>query len=190
MSYCDDGKIRCNWATGSELMAQYHDEEWGVPLHDDARLFEYLTLETMQAGLSWSTILNRREAFRRAFFDFDLDLLASKGQDQVELWMEDTGIIRNQAKLKAIITNAAAFQKIQSEFGSFAGYQWRFVDGVPLVGGWAKDSELPAVTELSHNFAKDLKRRGFAFIGPTTCYAHMQATGMVDDHLATCWRRT
>jgi DNA-3-methyladenine glycosylase I len=169
-------------------MARYHDEEWGTPVHDDVKLFEFLLLETMQAGLSWSTILNRRENFRRAFRNFDVILLSELGSDQVEEWMQDTTLIRNAAKLRAVITNAKAFIRIQSEFGTFDKYQWNFVDGSPLVGRWESEQDLPASTEPAVKFSKDLKRRGFAFIGPTTCYAHMQATGMVNDHVQNCWR--
>jgi DNA-3-methyladenine glycosylase I len=169
-------------------MARYHDEEWGTPLHDDAKLFEFLLLETMQAGLSWSTVLNRREHFRRAFSEFDVLHLSGLGQEQIDLWMTDPLLIRNLAKLKAVIANAKAFRRIQQEFGSFDSYQWAFVDGKPIVGGWEEPAELPATTELSEKFCKDLKRRGFTFIGPTTSYAHMQATGMVNDHVKTCWK--
>jgi DNA-3-methyladenine glycosylase I len=169
MTTFDPERERCVWATGTELMSRYHDEEWGHPLHDDSRLFEYLVLETMQAGLSWATILRRREEFRRAFFEFDLDVLSSRSSDQVDIWMEDTGVIRNRAKLKAIITNAIAFKNVQEEFGSFDTYQWSFVDGAPIVGGWATEADIPATTDLSMKFSTDLKRRGFSFIGATTC---------------------
>jgi DNA-3-methyladenine glycosylase I len=186
-NYTED-RNRCNWANGSELMARYHDEEWGVPQFDDQKLFEYLVLETMQAGLSWSTVLNKREHFRRAFLEFDFNKLSELPDEQVGVWMEDPSIIRNTAKLRAVIKNAKAFVRIQAEFGTFAKYQWSFVNGKPVDGGWLSDADLPATTELSNNFARDLKKRGFSFIGPTTCYAHMQATGMVNDHVISCWR--
>ena len=180
--------MRCSWANGSVLMAKYHDEEWGEPLHDDIKLFEFLILETMQAGLSWSTILKRREDFRRAFKMFDVAALAQCAPEQVEEWMKDETIIRNLAKLRAIITNAKAFMRIQLEFGTFDAYQWQFVGGEPLIGKWETENDLPAATDLASKFSKDLKKRGFAFIGPTTCYAHMQATGMVNDHVKRCWK--
>jgi len=169
-------------------MARYHDEEWGDPIHDDTKLFEFLTLETMQAGLSWATVLARREGFRTAFFDFDLDILSTREPGQIDIWMTDPSIIRNVAKLKAVITNAQAFRRIQAEFESFDTYQWDFVNGQPIVGGWSSVAELPSLTDLALRFSKDLKRRGFTFIGPTTCYAHMQATGMVNDHVLGCWK--
>jgi DNA-3-methyladenine glycosylase I len=188
MTGTETDRNRCRWANGSELMARYHDEEWGDPLHDDVKLFEFLLLETMQAGLSWSTVLNRREDFRRAFLSFDVHALSELGPSKIDDWMTDQTIIRNGAKLRAVITNARAFLRIQSEYGSFDKYQWEFVNGAPLIGGWERESDLPASTDLAVRFSKDLKRRGFSFIGPTTCYAHMQATGMVNDHVATCWK--
>jgi DNA-3-methyladenine glycosylase I len=189
MSNVPNSVSRCGWANSSDIMAKYHDEEWGVPIHNDQKLFEYLILETMQAGLSWSIILKRREEFRRVFFDFDVEILSKIESQEIKTWMTNPGIIRNQAKLNAVVTNAKAFLRIQSEFGSFDNYQWSFVGGRPIVGGWVIESEIPGTTDLSIQFSKDLKRRGFAFIGPTTCYAHMQATGLVDDHIQSCWRQ-
>lgn len=178
---------RCSWAT-TNLMKLYHDEEWGVPLHDDQRLFEFLLLEGAQAGLSWQTILQRRETYRKAFDNFDPTVIAQYDEAKVESLLADPGIIRNRLKVKSAITNARAFLKVQAEFGSFDAYIWRFVGGNPIVNQWASMAEVPAMTKESDAMSKDLKKRGFTFVGSTICYAFMQATGMVNDHPITCFR--
>lgn len=180
-------KNRCDWAQKNELMANYHDEEWGKPLHDDQKLFEFLILEGMQAGLSWQTILNKREAFRKAYDNFDMKRIANYGPEKVEELMSNAGIIRNRMKIEASINNAKCFLDIVDEFGSFDRYIWKFVDYQPIVNHFKKLSELPAKTELSDTISADLKRRGFKFAGSTVVYAHMQATGMVNDHLVHCF---
>ncbi len=178
---------RCEWAVKSEIMSKYHDEEWGKPLHDDQKLFEFLILEGMQAGLSWLTILKKREAFRRAYDNFDVRKVARYDETKVEELMADAGIIRNRMKIEASISNAKCFLKIVYEFGSFDKYIWSFVNFQPIVNQWTKLSELPAKTELSDLISADLKKRGFKFVGSTVVYAHMQATGMVNDHLVHCF---
>ena len=184
------GVTRCEWAVGSdELMPAYHDEEWGVPSHDDRQLFELLTLEGAQAGLSWSTILRKREGYRRAFAEFDPSKVARFGPKDVERLLDDTAIVRNRLKVESTIMNAGRVLEVQDELGSFDAYLWGFVDGEPIVNRWRTLSELPAETELSRVLSKDLKRRGFRFIGPTICYAFMQTVGMVDDHTVDCFRR-
>jgi DNA-3-methyladenine glycosylase I len=180
---------RCEWAAGSdELMLAYHDEEWGVPSHDDRHLFEMLTLEGAQAGLSWSTILRKREGYRRAFAGFDPEIVARFTTTDVERLLADPGIVRNRLKVESTVNNAARVLEVQDELGSFDAYLWSFVDGKPLVNRWRRLSELPAETELSKAFSKDLKRRGFRFVGPTAMYAFMQTVGMVDDHTVDCFR--
>ena len=180
---------RCEWATGeSELMVAYHDEEWGVPSHDDVRLFEMLTLEGAQAGLSWSTILNKREGYRRAFAGFDPAVVARFGTKDVERLLDDPGIVRNRLKVESTIDNAARVLDVQESEGSLDAYLWSFVDGEPIVNRWRTLSELPAETELSKTISKDLKRRGFRFVGPTICYALMQSAGLVNDHEVACFR--
>jgi DNA-3-methyladenine glycosylase I len=179
--------IRCGWASGDQYIL-YHDAEWGVPVHDDRRWFEFLLLEGAQAGLSWSTILKRRDNYRRAFDDFDYARIALYGADKVEALLSDAGIIRNRAKVLAAITNARAFLAVREEFGSFDAYIWKFVDGRPRASSWATIAELPAITPEALVMSKDLKRRGFTFVGPTICYALMQATGMVNDHTTDCFR--
>lgn len=174
--------IRCGWSTSDPLYVQYHDEEWGVPLHDDQKLFEFLVLEGMQAGLSWLTILRKRDNFRKAFDDFDPQQVARYKERKIKALMQDEGIIRNQRKILATIENARAFLKVQAEFGSFDRYIWDFVGGKPIVNRWRTLNEIPAKTPLSETISKDLKRRGFRFVGPTIVYAHMQATGMVNNH--------
>jgi len=169
-------------------MVAYHDREWGVPVHDDQKLFEFLILEGMQAGLSWMTILRKRENFRAAFDGFDPVKVAHYDQEKVEKLMENAGIIRNRRKILAAIQNAKAFLEIQREFGSFDTYMWQFVDGKPLVNAWKMMGDIPAKTEQSETMSKDLKKRGFNFVGPTIVYAHMQATGMVNDHTTDCFR--
>ncbi|MCU0370973.1 MAG: DNA-3-methyladenine glycosylase I [Bacteroidales bacterium] len=180
-------KSRCGWIA-DELMQKYHDEEWGVPLHDDRKLFEFMVLDAFQAGLSWKTILNKRENFRNAFDDFDPEKIAAYDDRQYEKLLNDAGIIRNRAKINATISNARAFIKVREEFGSFDHYIWSFVDYKPVVNNWQSLSDLPAKTELSDRMSKDLTRRGFKFVGSTICYAFMQAAGMVNDHVVDCFR--
>jgi DNA-3-methyladenine glycosylase I len=180
---------RCEWAAGGdELMLAHHDEEWGVPSHDDRHLFELLTLEGAQAGLSWSTILHKREGYRRAFADFDPQVVASFTSKHVERLLADPGIVRNRLKVESTIANARCVLDVQGSHGTFDVYLWSFVDGEPIVGRWKRLSELPAETDLSRALSKDLKRRGFRFVGPTICYAFMQSVGMVDDHTVDCFR--
>ena len=177
---------RC-WGNDDRMVA-YHDEEWGVPLHDDPKLFEFLVLEGMQAGLSWRTVLNKRENFRKAFHGFQVAKVARYGDPQIRRLMNDPGIIRNCQKIEAAINNARRFLEVQEEFGSFDSYIWRFVDGRPINNRFGSLAELPARTELSDLISKDLKGRGFQFVGSTIMYAHMQATGMVNDHIVGCFR--
>ena len=179
---------RCGWCVGDPLYEAYHDEEWGVPVFDDDTLFEFLILETFQAGLSWITVLRKRENFRKAFDDFDYKKIAKYQQPQIDALLQDAGIIRNKLKVKATITNAQAFMKIQDEFGSFSKYIWDFVDGKPIKNSVKHYKEAPGNTPLSDNISKDLKKRGFKFVGSTVVYAHMQATGMVNDHEVSCFR--
>ena len=182
---------RCEWAAGSdELMRAYHDEEWGVPSHDDRHLFEMLTLEGAQAGLSWSTILRKREGYRRAFAGFDAAKVARFEAKDVERLLEDTGIVRNRLKVESTVNNAARVLEVQEELGSLDAYLWAFVDGRPIVNDFRTLAELPSETDLSKAISKDLKRRGFRFIGPTVIYAFMQTVGMVDDHTVDCFRRS
>jgi len=181
---------RCEWATGGdELMLAYHDEEWGVPAHDDRHLFEMLTLEGAQAGLSWSTILRKREGYRRAFAGFDPKVVARFSQKDVERLLTDPAIVRNRLKVESTVNNAARVLEVQESEGSLGAYLWSFVDGTPIVNRWTSLADLPAETELSKALSKDLKRRGFRFVGPTVIYAFMQAVGMVNDHTVTCFRR-
>ena len=177
----------CGWV-GSDLMKTYHDEEWGVPLHDDHKLFEALILDGAQAGLSWETILRKREGYRRAFDNFDPNIVARYDDAKAEELRQDAGIVRNRQKIASAIKNARAFLVVQGEFGSFDAYLWSFVDGKPIVNNWTSDDQIPATSELSDGLSKDLKRRGFSFVGSTICYAMMQAFGMVNDHLVTCFR--
>lgn len=179
---------RCNWAGDDPLYQKYHDNEWGTPVYDDATLFEFLILETFQAGLSWITILRKRENFRMAFDQFDYQKIAKYDTKKENILLQDAGIIRNKLKIKAAISNAQAFLKIQEEFGSFSKYIWAFVDGKPIQNKFKTMSELPANTPLSDTISKDLKKRGFKFVGSTVIYAQMQACGMVNDHLITCFR--
>jgi len=181
-------KHRCGWCVGDDLYETYHDQEWGVPVFDDDKLFEFLTLETFQAGLSWITILRKRENFRKAFDNFDYKKIANYQPEKMDSLLLDAGIIRNQLKIKATITNAQAFIKIQEEFGSFSNYIWGFVDGKPIKNNLKSLKEIPANTPLSDSISKDLKKRGFKFVGTTVVYAHMQATGMVNDHEINCFR--
>jgi DNA-3-methyladenine glycosylase I len=182
--------IRCPWCLSSEAYRRYHDEEWGRPVHDDAILFEFLILEGAQAGLSWSTILNKRENYRRLFADFDAKKIARFDADRVEKLLADPGIVRNRLKVEGAVKNARAFLAVQKEFGSFDAYVWRFVDGRPLRNERRSLKDLPTSTPQSDALSKDLKKRGFTFVGSTICYAFMQAVGMVDDHLLECHRRT
>ena len=180
--------VRCRWAGSDPDYINYHDREWGVPVHDDRLLFEFLILEGSQAGLSWITILKRRTGYRRAFAGFDPALVAAfDHQKQAELLL-DSGIIRNRLKIAAAISNARAFLEVQAEFGSFDRYLWRFVDDQPLQNAWQDPSQVPASTPLADTISKDLKKRGFRFVGPTICYALMQAVGLVNDHTVDCFR--
>jgi len=178
---------RCSWPT-NDLAIKYHDEEWGSPLHDDRRLFEFLILEGAQAGLSWDTILRKRENYRRAFDDFDVNKVARYTEKRLAKLLLDEGIIRNRLKIASAVSNAKAFQKVQKEFGSFDKYIWSFVDGKPIVNKWKLTSQVPATSPESDAISKDMKKRGFNFVGSTIMYAHMQATGMVNDHLVSCFR--
>jgi DNA-3-methyladenine glycosylase I len=180
-------QTRCAWAK-NPLAIEYHDREWGVPLYDDVALFEFLVLEGAQAGLSWDTILKKRPAYRIAFQGFDPVKVAAYGSRQIERLMNDAGIVRNRMKIEAAIGNARAFLKVQKEFGSFSAYQWRFVGGKPKQNRWQDAAQLPAETPESAAFSRDLKARGFRFVGPTIMYAHMQAVGMVNDHTVDCFR--
>lgn len=179
---------RCGWCRGDALYEAYHDQEWGVPVYDDDTLFEFLVLETFQAGLSWITVLRKRENFRKAFDAFDYKKIADYDERKLATLMEDTGIIRNKLKIRATVSNAQAFIKIQKEFGSFSSYIWQFVSGKPIVNQVKNYKKAPATTEISDRLSKDLKKRGFKFVGSTVIYAHMQATGMVNDHEVTCFR--
>lgn len=181
-------KSRCYWCGVDPLYVDYHDKEWGVPVKDDNTLFEFLTLETFQAGLSWITVLRKRENFRKAFDLFDYKKIANYTEAKMESLLKDEGIIRNKLKIKAAVTNAQAFMEVQKEFGSFSHYIWGFVDGKPIKNSWASKHDIPANTPLSDTISKDLKKRGFKFVGTTVVYAHMQATGMVNDHLVDCFR--
>ncbi|HTD25154.1 MAG TPA: DNA-3-methyladenine glycosylase I [Terriglobales bacterium] len=178
---------RCSWAT-TEAMIAYHDTEWGVPQHDDRVLFEFLILEGAQAGLSWSTILAKREAYRKAFSSFDPRKVARYGAEKLSRLLANPGIVRNRLKISAAVRNAKAFLQVQKEFGSFDAYIWQFVGGQPIRNSWRAGGKLPAQTIESTKMSKDLVKRGFTFAGPTVCYAFMQATGMVNDHLVSCFR--
>ncbi len=179
---------RCPWCGDDPIYIEYHDKEWGVPVHQERRHFEFILLEGAQAGLSWITILKRREGYRRCFEDFDPERVAQFSEEDIQRLKGDTGIIRNDRKIRAAVKNARAFLAIQEEFGSFDTYIWRFVEGRPIVNEFKEMAEVPAETELSRNISKDLKSRGFSFVGPTIIYAHMQATGLVNDHLVSCFR--
>ena len=181
-------KHKCGWCVGDLLYETYHDTEWGVPVYDDATLFEFLILETFQAGLSWITILRKRENFRKAFDNFDYKKVANYNQPKIDTLLQDAGIIRNKLKIHATITNAQAFMKIQDEFGSFSEYIWGFIDGKPIKNKLKDYRNAPANTSLSDAISMDLKKRGFKFVGTTVIYAHMQATGMVNDHEVACFR--
>lgn len=180
--------IRCPWPGSDPLYIRYHDEQWGVPVHDDRLWFEMLVLESVQAGLSWLTVLRKREAFRSAFAGFDPEKVASFSEETIQALLQNPDIIRNQAKIRAIVNNAQAFIKVQGDFGSFDRYIWRFVDGQPIRNHYRTMDEIPTETSESREMSKDLKARGFKFVGPTICYAKMQACGMVNDHLMDCFR--
>jgi DNA-3-methyladenine glycosylase I len=179
---------RCTWPGDDVLMLRYHDEEWGVPARDDRTQFEFLVLESAQAGLSWRTILNKREGYRRAFAEFDPAVVARFGETDIARLVGDAGIVRNRAKIAATVKNAAAFCRVQDELGSFSSLIWGFVGGAPIVNSWTCLGKIPAVTPEAEALARELKRRGFSFFGPTVAYAHMQACGLVNDHLVSCFR--
>lgn len=181
-------KTSCEWPVDDDLMIAYHDEEWGVPLHDDRKLFEFLVLDAFQAGLSWRTILHKRDNFRLAFDGFDAQLIARYKKRKIGQLLENAGIVRNRMKIAATVTNAEAFLRVQSEYGSFDSYIWQFVGGQPKQNRWRSLKRLPASTPDSDRMSKDLKERGFKFVGTTICYAFMQAAGMVNDHLVKCFR--
>ena len=182
------GSARCNWCLGHDLYLDYHDREWGVPLHDDGKLFEFLVLEGAQAGLSWLTVLKKRSAYRAAFDGFDFNRVAAYDGDKVSSLLANPGIIRNELKIRSAIRNARAFIRVREQHGSFSHYIWNFVDGKPIQNAWQDGSRVPAQTPLSNRISRDLKQRGFNFVGPTIVYAHMQATGMVNDHTTDCFR--
>ncbi len=185
----NDGESRCNWSlAGDEQYIAYHDEEWGVPVHDDRKQFEFLTLESAQAGLSWATVLRKRENYRRAFANFDPEKVARFTSKQIEKLLTDPGIIRNRLKITAAVMNARLFLEVQAAFGTFDQYIWRFVDGRPIRNAWQNMKQVPATSKESDALSKDLKQRGFKFVGSTIVYAHMQAVGMVNDHLVSCFR--
>ncbi len=183
-----DNKIRCEWVNGgNQLYIDYHDKEWGKPIHDDRLLFEFLTLEGAQAGLSWTTILNKREGYKIAFENFDIKKVAQFDETKIQALLNDSGIVRNKLKVRAAVTNARLILETQKEFGSFDAYIWQFVGGKPLQNKWKDMSEVPSSTAESDTMSKDLKKRGFKFIGTTICYAYMQASGMVNDHVTDCF---
>ena len=184
----DGMKTRCEWAGSDPLYIAYHDEEWGVPEHDDRRLFEFMLLDGAQAGLSWLTILKKRENYRKAFDGFDPERVARFGERKVRALLANGGIIRNRLKIRSAIQNAKAYLEVQREFGSFDAYIWRFVGGKPKRNSWRTLREIPARTTESESMSKDLRRRGFTFVGPVICYAFMQAAGMVNDHVVSCFR--
>jgi DNA-3-methyladenine glycosylase I len=181
-------KVRCGWASSDPLYVRYHDDEWGVPLHDDRRLFEMLVLEGAQAGLSWITILRKRENYRKAFDGFDPEKVARYSPARIERLLKDPGIVRNRSKVAGAVASARAFLKTAEEHGRFDRYIWRFVDGKPIRNAWKSLRDIPPETEESRAMSKDLRQRGFTFVGPTICYAFMQGTGMVNDHVVDCFR--
>lgn len=181
-------KTRCDWGTTSPLYVDYHDNEWGVPVHDDRKLFEFLILEGAQAGLSWETVLKKRENYRKAFSNFDPEKISRYGDKKIEALLGDKGIIRNRLKITSAINNAKRFLEVRKEFETFDTYIWQFVDGRSITNRYKSIRELPATTKISDAMSKDLKKRGFTFVGSTICYAHMQATGMVNDHIVDCYR--
>jgi DNA-3-methyladenine glycosylase I len=179
---------RCEWAEQGELERAYHDTEWGVAVHDDRRLFEFLVLEGAQAGLSWSTVLKKREGYRKAFGNFDARVVSGFSEEDVSMLLADPGIVRNRLKIRAAVDNAKAFLRVREEFGSFDRYIWRFVGGTPARNAWSRMTEIPSRTAASDAMSGDLRKRGFKFVGPTICYAFMQAVGMVNDHVVGCFR--
>jgi len=179
---------RCPWCGSDELYVRYHDEEWGAPVHDDIKHFEFLVLESAQAGLSWKTVLRKRAHYRKAYSNFDPAVVAKYDEEKVEKLLENKGIIRNKKKIESSINNAKRFLEVQKEFGSFDSYIWGFVNNEPLVNSWKSTSQIPARTKLSDRISKDLLRRGFSFIGPTIVYSHLQAVGIVNDHIVTCYK--
>jgi len=179
---------RCDWCERDELYMKYHDKEWGIPIHSDRKLFEFLILEGAQAGLSWITVLRKREAYREAFDRFDYNKIANYNEHKIQSLLKNPGIIRNRLKIHSVVQNARAFIEVRKEFGTFNKYIWQFVDGKPIQNSWKNLKQLPARTEISDILSNDLKRRGFNFVGSTICYAHMQATGMVNDHITSCFR--
>ena len=181
-------KTRCTWCGSDPLYVAYHDEEWGVPVHDERMLFEFLTLECQQAGLSWITILRKRQNYRAAFDNFDAETIVRYDDAKIAALLENPGIVRNWLKVNGVVKNARAFLAVQEEFGSFDAYIWRFTDGAPIVNAWTSLSQLPALTDEATTMSKDLKKRGFTFVGPTICYAFMQACGLVNDHTTDCFR--
>lgn len=184
----DETKDRCTWCLSDKFYVEYHDNEWGVPLHDEVKLFEFLTLEGFQAGLSWRTILRKRENFRMAFAGFDPEKVAEFGENEIQRLMQDVGIIRNLRKIEACINNAKRYLEVEDEFGSFDAYIWSFTGDKPVINHWKESVEIPSKTELSDHISADMKKRGFKFVGSTVVYAHLQATGMVNDHLVSCFR--
>ncbi|WP_404451071.1 DNA-3-methyladenine glycosylase I [Virgibacillus necropolis] len=180
-------KKRCDWTTSDQIYIDYHDYEWGKPKHDDQELFEMLCLEGAQAGLSWITILKRRENYRKAFDNFDPEVVQGYDEEKIQETLQDEGIIRNKLKVRSVVTNAQAFLKVKEEFGTFDAYIWKFVGGKPVLNEWEKHADVPASTDESVKMSKDLKKRGFKFVGPTICYAYMQSTGMVNDHTKECF---
>lgn len=182
-------KVRCDWVlNGTPIEIQYHDHEWGVPVHDDKKLFEFLLLESAQAGLSWATILKKREGYRKAFDNFDVNKVANYDQRKIQQLLANPSIIRNKLKIQSAVKNAKACIKVQQELGSFDSYLWNFVDGKPKRNEWKSPSEVPSRTEISDALSKDMKKKGFVFVGSTTCYSIMQAIGMVNDHIIKCFR--
>ena len=181
-------RARCGWAMTDEAMTHYHDEEWGVPCHEDARHFEFLVLEAAQAGLSWRTVLRKRDAYRHAYRGFDPARVARFGKRDRERLLADAGIVRNKAKIESSINNARRFLEVQKEFGTFDAYLWRWTEGKPVVNHWQATAEIPPTSELSDRLSKDLKARGFSFVGSTILYSHLQAVGLINDHLVSCFR--
>ena len=181
-------RTRCSWSASDPLYIRYHDEEWGVPVHDDRKIFEFLVLEGAQAGLSWLTVLKKRENYRKAFDGFDYKKITKYDSKKINKLLEDPGIIRNRLKVNSVVNNAKAFMEVQKEFGTFDSYIWQFVGGKPIRNRWKSIKQLPAHTKESDIMSKDLLRRGFKFVGTTICYSHMQATGMVNDHIVSCFR--
>jgi DNA-3-methyladenine glycosylase I len=183
-----DKKNTCSWPGEDSLMIAYHDEEWGVPLHEDRKLFEYMVLDAFQAGLSWSIVLRKREGFRRAFDRFDFKKIARYNEEKIRQLLDDEGIIRNQLKIRATVNNAKRFIEVRKEFGTFDRYIWRFTGGKPILNNWSRVGQIPAQSSESDAMSEDLRKRGFKFVGSTICYAFMQAAGMVNDHLVNCCR--